>query len=176
MASKIKRPFEEVYDEHFSYVYNLIYMHLLHLEKAEDLTSETFIKAYAAYDRYDPDLASERTWLCTIANRLLINHYRSAERNRADLVGDEVLNVIPDEDETLESVTDGANETVKALLARLTDEERHLLIMRYYQDAKNPEIAERLGINPKAVSERCRRLMVKCRRIMDELGLSDDWL
>lgn len=170
MLTRKKRPFEEVYEEQFSYVYNMIYMHLLHRETAEDLTSETFIRAYDAYDRYDPSVASERTWLCTIANRLLINHYRSRASGKVDYVEDEVLNMIPDQDEALDRLMNSNEQTVKALLSRLTEEERHLLLLRYYMDQKNPEIAEELGINPKAVSERYRRLLEKCRRLL----LNDD--
>lgn len=139
---RTKRPFEEVYEEHFSYIYNLIYMHLLHRETAEDVTADTFVRAYAAYDRYDPELSSERTWLCTIANRLLISHYRTRSSGKVDYVDDEVLNVIPDQDEALERLMNGANQEVHALLSRLTEEERHLLLLRYYMDVKNPEIAE----------------------------------
>ncbi len=45
--------------------------------------------------------------------------------------------------------------------------------MRYYMDMKNPDIAEQLGIAPKAVSERCRRLLLKCRKLMEENGLEE---
>lgn len=173
MAIRKKLPFEEVYEEHFSYVYNMVYMHLLNREKAEDVTSEVFEKAYAAYDRYDPSLASERTWLCTIANRQLINQYRSKASSKVDYVGDEILNVVPDTDEALEDLTDGSKEAVSSLLSLLTPEERHLLLLRYFMDKPNPEIAEELGINPKAVSERYRRLLEKCRKLMAEHNITE---
>ena len=165
----VKRSFEDVYEEHFSYVYNMIYMHVLHKETAEDVTSEAFIKAYAAYDRFDPSLASERTWLCNIANRLLIDHYRAKERNKTDLASDEILNVIPDENDEYEKLLDTTNQEVYQLLNKLDEEERHLLILRYFMDAKNPEIAQELGISAKAVSERYRRLLVKCRKLMEDI-------
>jgi DNA-directed RNA polymerase specialized sigma24 family protein len=38
---------------------------------------------------------------------------------------------------------------------------------------KNGEIAEVLGINAKAVSERHRRLLVKCRQLAEKAGLTD---
>lgn len=58
---------------------------------AEDLLQETFLKAYAALDRYDPS-RSFRAWIYTIASRLAISHARSprsaravASRDRADV-------------------------------------------------------------------------------------------
>ena len=161
------RPFEDVYSDHFSYVYNIIYMHVLHRETAEDLTSETFIRAMSAYDRFDPSISSEKTWLCNIANRLLIDHYRSSARSKSDLAEDEVLNAVPVSDDEMEKLTDTTNQAVYTLLSRLDDEERHLLILRYFMEEKNPDIARELGISAKAVSERYRRLLLKCRKLMD---------
>lgn len=161
------RPFEDVYMEHFSYVYNLIYMHVLDRETAEDLTSDTFTRALAAYDRYDPALASERTWLCTIANRLLINHYRARASHKEDCVGDEALTAIPSQDAELLRLTEGADQTAYLLLSSLDEEERRLLLLRYYQGWKNPEIAAELGISANAVSERYRRLLAKCRKLLE---------
>ena len=141
MSGKAKRPMEEVYNDHFSYVYNLIYMHVLKRELAEDLTEDVFVKALAAYASYDPERAGERTWLSTIAGRLLIDHYRAEAASRSQPVEDEVLAAIPCEDESLERVCDTANEAVRMLLSALEPGERHLLIMRYLMDMKNPQIA-----------------------------------
>ena len=44
--------------------------------------------------------------------------------------------------------------------------------MIYFQNMKNEEIGSVLGINAKAVSERHRRLLVKCRKIAAQTGLS----
>jgi len=175
MGSRIKRPIEDVYNEYFSYVYNIVYMHVLNRETAEDLTSEVFMKAVAAYAQYDPTRAGEKTWLSAIANHLLIDHYRSRAADKADHAGDEVLAAIPDTEDGYARVCDTANDAVRILFSYLDPAERHLLEMRYFMDMKNPEIGEALGINAKAVSERCRRLADKCRRIADEKGLKE-WL
>ena len=167
-----KRPFEAVYEDQFDYVYNLIYMRVLQRETAEDLTSETFIRAMKAYDRYDPALAGERTWLSHIAKNLLIDYYRKKAADKSDVTGDEILNIIPDEDQELAKLTDPVNQTVYELLSLLDEEERRLLLLRYFEDKKNPEIAEELGINAKAVSERYRRLLLKCEKLARERGIS----
>jgi RNA polymerase sigma-70 factor (ECF subfamily) len=46
---------------------------------AEDLTQETFVKAYRSLPRYNPAL-SFTTWLFTIARRTAASHFRSAHR------------------------------------------------------------------------------------------------
>ena len=175
MAGRAKRPMEQVYNDHFAYVYNMVYMHVLSRELAEDLTEEIFLKALSAYGQYDPDRAGERTWLTAITNHSLIDHYRAAAANRADPTEDEVLAAIPCEDRDLEKVCNTANDAVRLLFSALEPQERHLLEMRYLADMKNPEIGKVLGINAKAVSERLRRLTEKCRRIAEEKGLRE-WL
>ncbi len=43
-----KPPFEDVYESCYEYVFNVVYVRLLHREDAEDVTETTFMKAMAA--------------------------------------------------------------------------------------------------------------------------------
>ena len=61
-----KPDFAEVYEQEYSYVYNYIYMQVMHRENTEDLVSDIFMRAMSHYDSFDPSKASVRTWLCTI--------------------------------------------------------------------------------------------------------------
>src|SRR5260221_4675312 len=47
---------------------------------AEDLAAETFERALRAWRRFDPRRASARTWLCTIARSVALDHFRSEQR------------------------------------------------------------------------------------------------
>src|SRR3954470_11970638 len=49
---------------------------------AEDLTGETFEKAFRAWRRFDPRRGSARTWLCQIARTVALDHFRAEERRR----------------------------------------------------------------------------------------------
>src|SRR3954466_11956508 len=49
---------------------------------AEDLTGETFEKAFRTWRRFDPRRGSARTWLCQIARTVALDHFRSEERRR----------------------------------------------------------------------------------------------
>src|SRR6266568_949325 len=49
---------------------------------AEDLTGETFEKALRAWRRFDPRRGTARAWLCKIARRVALDHFRSEERRR----------------------------------------------------------------------------------------------
>ena len=58
-----KPDFAEVYEQEYSYVYNYIYMQVMHRENTEDLVSDIFMRAMSHYDSFDPSKASVRTWL-----------------------------------------------------------------------------------------------------------------
>ena len=45
-----KQKFEDIYDQNYSYVYNYIYMQVLHRQNTEDIVSDVFMKAYTHYD------------------------------------------------------------------------------------------------------------------------------
>lgn len=165
-----KPSFEQVYEEQFSYIYNVVYMMLPHRENAEDIVSEVFMKAMESYDSFDPKKASVKTWLATIARNMVTDRYRSNARKQSVSIDD--VEEMSTEDE-YEVYKDDVNREVAHILKQLSDEERELLVMRYFMDMKNPEIAEKLGIAPKAVSERLRRLLQKCSKLETGKALSD---
>ena len=49
------------------------YQMLGSVQEAQDLVQETMLRAWRAYERYDPDLASIRTWLYRIATNACLN-------------------------------------------------------------------------------------------------------
>ncbi len=159
-----KPDFASVYEKYFSSIYNYVYAQLLHKERTEDLVSEVFVKAMAHYGEYDPNKSQVQTWLTRIARNTLIDSYRKHDRTEILSLDEEGADE-PFFEEEYKILDEPVYQEVHKLLRKLTESERELLTMIYFQDMKNPEIAEVLGINPKAVSERHRRLLEKCRRL-----------
>ena len=172
-ANRDKPDFAEVYEREYSYVYNYIYMQVMHRENTEDLVSEIFIKAMKHYDSYNPSIASERTWLTNIARNTLIDEYRKSSKAQVFSLDAETEYVEPSEEDTYPIMQNPVNAEAQAILSKLNDSERELIAMIYFQNLSNPEIGEILGINAKAVSERHRRLLAKCRKLEAGKSLSD---
>ena len=66
----LRRGFAEVAEEHLDDVHRYLLMLTADHTLAEDLSAETFEKAFKSWRRYDPRRASERTWLCRIARNV----------------------------------------------------------------------------------------------------------
>lgn len=161
----VRPDFQAVYEENYSKVYNYVYRLLLHPQNTEDVVSEAFLKALEAWPRYDGSKASPSTWLCTIAHHCAMNFLSSAAQSRGvslDALMEE--GALPQEMEN-PWAEDSAESAVWDILSRLSLREREFLNLRYGMELSNGEIAERLGITEKAVSDRYRRLLSKCRKI-----------
>src|SRR5512145_2869558 len=75
------QPFETVVGAHHAEIYRYIRRVTARAAEAEDLSQETFLRAYRAYRTLGPE-ANVRAWLFAIATNLTRNHFRSEKRRR----------------------------------------------------------------------------------------------
>lgn len=161
-----KPDFGEVYEQYYDRIYKYTYTILLNKEMAEDVVSETFMLALKHYDSFDPGKASVVTWLSRIAHNQAINMVRSASyKKRADMPE---YYEPADTGDTIQAAED--RRLLTELYAKLTEEERELLNMRFVMDLKDSEVAEMIGISAKAVNKRYQRLMAKCRDLIGDVN------
>ena len=78
----LRRPFGDVAREHLEDVYRYLVFFTADPVLAEDLTGETFEKAFRSWKRFDPRRGSERTWLCQLARSKALDHFRLEARRR----------------------------------------------------------------------------------------------
>lgn len=73
------RAFDELVRLHTRRVFNFLHQMTRHRQDAEDLTQQTFIKAFHNLHRFEPGRPLIN-WLLTIARRTALNHFRAAKR------------------------------------------------------------------------------------------------
>lgn len=158
-----RNEFEAIYEKHYDRIFKYAYTLLLNREDAEDVTSETFYAAYGSFDKYDPTKASIATWLTRIAHNRAVDLMRSADRSKRTVT-------LEDWDPADESgdFSEGvvASDAVMRLYAKLTEQEREFLNLRYVMELKDKEIASLLGIPEKTINKRYQRLLEKCRSFL----------
>jgi RNA polymerase sigma-70 factor (ECF subfamily) len=152
---------DAVYAEQLPRVFNFFRYRLRDTAAAEDLTAQTFEKAWRSRHRYRRDLAGFATWLLAIARNVAIDHAR-ARREHAPLDGaaDVAADATPESDEARAS--DRAR--LAALLATLPERERELLALKYGAGATNRAIAEVMGLSESNVGTIIHRAVQTLRR------------
>jgi RNA polymerase sigma-70 factor (ECF subfamily) len=127
---------------------------------AEDVTQETWLRAVKAW-RGDGIPERPLAWLCTVAGRLLSNHFRRRAPVRLDDgAGDVVAG--PDPRAAHEAA---ANRTLlERAMARLPALQIRLLEAFHYERRSVGEIAAGLGLTERAVEGRLRRARQKLRQ------------
>jgi RNA polymerase sigma factor (sigma-70 family) len=78
-------PFESVVAAHHAEIHRYLVRATSRPGDADDLSQETFVRAYKAYRSLPPD-ANVRAWLFTIATNLYRNHFRAEGRRRQAMV------------------------------------------------------------------------------------------
>jgi RNA polymerase sigma-70 factor (ECF subfamily) len=162
--------FDEWFREHRSTVYRYIRFRLATREAAEDVTSEVFMKALRALDRYDANRASPRTWLLRIARNAVTDHLRSLRRKSSlhvslDRVPDLVADVPTQEERVLRE------ERLEMILNAnrcLRKADQEILSLRYGAELNNQEIADALNISGNAVAVRVHRALARLKDAVEE--------
>lgn len=156
-------------------VYNLCYRMLGSIEEAEDAAQETFWRAYQNLRRYDPS-RSFTTWLLSIAAHYCIDQQR---RRRLPLFDLDALpeEIIPDHSSNTEKTAaqHEIEQQLRQLLQTLGAQDRAAIIMRYWYDMSDEEIAQALTLSISAVKSRlfrARRQLAENWRDTQEQPLS----
>ena len=71
--------FEYLFKEHLPKLKSFIYRLVTNVQDVEDLSQETFMKAYKNIDSFKGD-SSFKTWLFAIANNLVKDHFKAQKR------------------------------------------------------------------------------------------------
>ncbi len=141
-------------------VYNLCYRMLGEPEAAEDAAQDTFLKAYQNLSRYDPE-RSFATWLLSIAAHHCIDKLRRKRFVSFSIDEDEEGQMeLPDRtapDPEGEAISQQAREHLHGLLQELEPVDRAAVVMRYWYDASEVEIAQALKLTVPAVKSRLHR-------------------
>lgn len=156
--------FPQFYHEHFEKIFRYVFFRVGgNRALAEDLTSEIFLKAYQAFDRYD-DARSVSSWIFTIARNHLANHYRSAGRE----VTDEDFESLPVYTNDLAERFAEREEEMVLLksIDKLRPKDALLVRLKYLEGQSYEDMARILGRERGALKVATFRAMRELRRIM----------
>lgn len=155
--------FAKFYDKHIDAVYRFVYFRVgQKREVAEDLTSDIFISALDAFDRFDPS-KGEKAWIMTIARNKLINYWRD-KKEQVDI--DEVAFTLVGEEGREAAELREELETLREGIKKLKPPERVLIEKKYLLGYRYKEIAKELGKTAGSVRVETHRAMRKLRELL----------
>ena len=154
--------FKEDYARIFRYIMSMVGDEA----EAEDLTQETFLRAYQRRDSLR-DVGAQTAWLYRIATHVCLDRLRqyaprSPKESNTDL--DEIDVAEPDTpslQQTLER--DEMSECVQRYFNRLSDSYRSVILLHDMHELTTPEIAQLLGESLATVKIRLHRARIKLR-------------
>lgn len=161
----------EVIDRYRGLVWSLARRLGVRPADADDAVQEVFIDLWKSAERYDPAIASEKTFVATIARRRLIDRQRRAGRRpeEAELPPAEVL--AADAGQRVEAPEIEARAELSLAgraLARLRPEERRALLLNVYHGYSHSQIADRTGLPLGTVKTYVRRGLIRVRELLDQ--------
>jgi RNA polymerase sigma-70 factor (ECF subfamily) len=174
------RAFEVLLTRHRKPVFNFILRFVREPAQAEDLLQETFLRVIKGVDGYEKQ-AKFTTWLYTIARNLCVDASRRAKHRRAASL-DAPMDSSEKDGATLLDVTADkqAHATDRQVIghelhgkmydaiAKLSEEQREVFLMREFLDMPFKDIAEVVGCPENTVKSRMRYALEKLKLELEE--------
>lgn len=149
--------FDELFQRHKTFIYNVCYRMLGSAEDAVDATQNAFIQAYRSLSHFRGD-ASFRSWACRIAINTC-NDLLRREQRRSLLA----VKIEPSRDRA------PRNDRVWEAVLELPPQLRSILVLFYFQELSCEETADVLGISSAAVRVRLHRAREAFKKKYEEV-------
>jgi len=163
--------FGELYDRYVGLIYRYIYYRVGGVELAEDLTSETFLRALRRLDSFSWQGRDIGAWFVTIARNLIADHFKSS-RYRMEISTDTMLAAhqgtplaAGPESEVLAHLT---NEVLIGAIRKLVPEQQECVVLRFLEGLSVNETALAMSKNDGAIKALQYRAVRSLARLLPE--------
>lgn len=145
MKDRSYKQFRQYYDQYLKKIYAYLYFRSgKNKERAEDLTSEVFLKALEHFASFNPKTSSFGAWIYSIAHNHLVDHYRV---NKVTVSLDDINEAQfahhPNPGKQIDAVTEVRK--VIRTIDTLPENYREILRLKYLNGLDNKEIEQKLG-------------------------------
>ncbi len=170
--------FNHLVNRHQNAVYSVALRYMRAPDLADDVTQDTFLRAYRSIDTFKNDNGvGFRSWLVRIASNRSLDVLRSQKRRPADsldaAMDDEESNWSPeDPSETPLQFTERGDlaQHLEWALGQISPDQRMVVILSDIQGHSYDEIAEITGVAPGTVKSRLHRARARLRDVLQDSG------
>jgi RNA polymerase sigma-70 factor (ECF subfamily) len=162
--------FAQLYDQYQPAIYRYILYRVDDADTAEDLTAEVFVRLVERIDRFTYQGRPLLAWLYTIARNMVTDHHRHAGRSLPLFLDGQWAGDVADPEEAAEDRL--AQRRLVTALACLTEDQRHVILLKFVEGMDNDTVAQTLGKSVGAIKALQHRALDALRRILEGSG---DW-
>ena len=161
-----ERDVREAYAAHAAELYGFAVRSLGDSGLAEEAVQETFVRAWRAGERFDPQIGSLRTWLFAILRNVVIDLGRARAVRPRVADGGVEPSVEPLDDALIAW-------QVEEAMRRIGEDHRRVLVETHYRGRPYAEVAEELGVPEGTVKSRVYYGLRALRVVLEEMGYED---
>jgi RNA polymerase sigma-70 factor (ECF subfamily) len=158
-----ERDVRQAYAAHSGELYGFALRSLGDSGLAEEAVQETFLRAWRAGERFDPQIGSLRTWLFAILRNVVIDLGR-ARASRPGVADGGVEPAV----EPLEEALLGWQ--IEEAMRQIGEQHRQVLVETYYRGRPYAEVAAELGVPEGTIKSRVYYGLRALRVVLEELG------
>ena len=142
---------------------------LLNIHLAEDLTEDTFVKLIARRPRFSGK-STFKTWLYAIARNVALDFLRKNAK-LPTVSAEEAMTLIADEaDVARQYLCSERKLQVHKALKQLNDEYRQVLVLVYFEDFQNDQVASIMGKSKKQIENLVYRAKLSLKSELEKEG------
>lgn len=154
-------------DRYKDLVYTLTLRMMKNREEAEEVSQDTFIKAYKSINRFKGD-SKFSTWIYRIAYNTSLDRLKKNRKHFNDVAIDEFTeHQVKTIDNALSQLeNEEKNQAIQQCLAQLPSDDAFMLTLYYFEDQSLDEISKVIGLTPNNVKVKLFRSRKKLATIM----------
>jgi RNA polymerase sigma-70 factor (ECF subfamily) len=162
------KAFETLYVHYMDAIYRYIFFRVGDEIQAEDLTEETFVRAWEALPKYQQGKYPFSSWLYRIAHNLVIDHYR---RKKPVPISNGLMRTYSDPVEPMDRMVDRKQEIQLLIKAvqQLNELEKEIVLLRFVEGLSHKEISAMVGRSQSSCRVILHRALKALRATLAEL-------
>lgn len=165
--------FGALYDEYVDPIFRYVYYKVGDFAESQDLTGQTFLKAFENIDSYEIRDVAFSSWLYRIAHNLVVDYFRR-ESKRESVPIDEQPPMHATGGNPVETVlADMDSERLSRAMQKLTHNQREIVVLKFIDNLSNTQVAEIMGISVGAVKSAQKRGLLALNKILTDSSGTD---
>jgi len=163
-----KNKFSKIYDKYIEKIYRFVFLKVSSSEIAEDLTSETFLRGWKAFEKNPDSIENPQAFLYQIARNMIADFYRTTKKN-TPVISAEYVQIEDPRPNIEEKVKINSDmEVIHQALLTLKEDYQNVVIWHYLDDLPIQEVSRLLGKSEKTTRVTLHRALKSLKKRLNQ--------